>query len=198
MIENLLYIAIVIYSIVLHEVAHGYASKLCGDNTAKNSGRLTLNPISHIDPLGSVVVPAMGLFLGGIVFGWAKGVPINIYNLNGSKIKEFIVSFAGIFINLVLAVIFLMIIKLSILPEIYNTLLIKAAVINIGLGFFNLLPIPPFDGMSMLRAIFPSLKHKYQHLEHNPVVMIGLILFAAFIFSFIYRDIVEFMFNLIV
>lgn len=194
--DTAIYIAIVIYSIILHEVAHGYVAKLCGDKTAERAGRLTLNPVPHIDIFGSVILPIIAVMSGTGVFGWAKGVPVNPYNLN-TKTKEFLVSVAGIFTNLLLAIIFLFLIKFSIFPEVYNELFIKIAVVNIGLGFFNLLPIPPFDGMSILRSIFPNLKHKYQFIEHNPMVMIGTVLFAGYIFSFFYRDILEFIFKLV-
>ena len=194
--DTIIYIAIVIYSIILHEIAHGYVAKLCGDKTAENEGRLTLNPLPHLDPIGSVILPVTAVLSGFGVFGWAKGVPVNLYNLNGSKIKEFLISVAGIVTNLILATIFLLLIKFSILPEVYNDLFKKAAIVNIGLAFFNLLPIPPFDGMSMLRAIFPSLKHKYQNIEHNPVILIAVILVASFLFSFIYKDILDFVFGI--
>ncbi len=194
--DTILYICIVIYSIILHEIAHGYVAKLCGDRTAEDAGRLTLNPGPHLDPIGSVILPVTAVLSGFGVFGWAKGVPVNLYNLNGSKIKEFLISVAGIVTNLILATIFLLLIKFNVIPEIYSNLLIKAATVNIGLAFFNLLPIPPFDGMSILRAFFPSLKHKYQHLEHNPVALIVIILVASFLFSFIYKDILDFVFGI--
>ena len=194
--DNIIYIIIIIYSIILHEIAHGYIAKLCGDDTAERAGRLTLNPAPHIDPIGSVLLPVIAVMSGTGVFGWAKGVPVNIYNLNGSKIKEFFVSAAGIVTNLLLATMFLLLIKFSVFPQVYNDLFLKIAIVNIGLGFFNLLPIPPFDGMSMLRAIFPSLKHKYQAFEHSPVAMIITILAASYVFSFIYKDIIGFIFKI--
>jgi Zn-dependent protease len=195
-IDMIIYIGIVIYSIILHEIAHGFTAYLCGDNTAKDSNRLTLNPVPHIDPVGSVLIPVGAVLMGYGVFGWAKGVPVNIYNLGGSRLKEFLVSAAGVITNLILASIFLLLIKYGVGGPVYQELFFKVAIVNIGLGFFNLLPIPPFDGMSILRSIFPSLKHKYQGLEHNPASMIIAILAGSFLFSFIYSDIVRFVTNL--
>lgn len=191
-IEIIIYITIVIYSIVLHEIAHGWTAYIFGDNTARDANRLTLNPVPHIDPIGSILVPVSAVLMGFGVFGWAKGVPINLYNLGASRLKEFIVSAAGIIANILISVFFLILIKYNVGGEVYREIFFKAAIVNIGLAFFNLLPIPPFDGMSMLRSIFPRLKHKFQSFEYNPVSMIFAILIASYLFSFIYRDIVNF------
>lgn len=207
-IDIIITLAIVIYSIILHEIAHGYVALLCGDNTAKEAGRLTLNPAPHIDPVGSIIVPAIGALSGAGIFGWAKGVPVNLYNLN-SKFKNFAVSSAGIITNLLIATIFLLLIKFSFIdfnnPLIqnladtlkkYSEIFFKVAIINIGLGFFNLMPIPPFDGMSIIRSFYPKLYHKFSYMEHNPAFMIIAILVASYLFSFIYGDIVKFVVNL--
>ncbi len=191
--DTIIYIAIVIYSIILHEIAHGYVAYLCGDNTAKNANRLTLNPVPHIDPVGSVLLPVIAVMSGFGVFGWAKGVPVNLYNL-GSKLKQFMVASAGIVTNLLIASVFLFLVKFGIFQN-YQGLFLKVAIVNIGLGFFNLLPIPPFDGMSMLRSIFPQLGHKYEHLEHNPAAMIISILLASQLFGLIYPSITKFVFE---
>lgn len=189
--DTIIYIAIVIYSIILHEIAHGYVAYLCGDNTAKNANRLTLNPVPHIDPVGSILLPIIAVLSGFGVFGWAKGVPVNLYNL-GSKLKQFMVASAGIITNLLIASIFLFLVKFGIGGQALQEIFFKVAIVNVGLGFFNLLPIPPFDGMSMLRSIFPQLGHKYEHLEHNPAAMIISILVASKIFSLIYPSIITF------
>jgi Zn-dependent protease len=195
-IDTVIYIGIVIYSIVLHEIAHGWTAYVFGDNTAKEANRLTLNPVPHIDPIGSVLVPVSAVLMGFGVFGWAKGVPINMHNIGASRVKEFLVSAAGIITNILIAIIFLLLIKYNIFNQVYEALMFKVVVVNIGLAFFNLLPIPPFDGMSILRSIFPRLKHKFQYIEHNPASMIVAILAGSYLFSFIYRDIVNFFVNL--
>jgi Zn-dependent protease len=189
--DTLIYIAIVIYSIILHEIAHGYVAYLCGDNTAKNANRLTLNPVPHIDPVGSIILPIIAVLSGFGVFGWAKGVPVNLYNL-GSKLKQFMVAAAGVLTNLLIASLFLFLIKFGIGGLGMQEIFFKVAIVNIGLGFFNLLPIPPFDGMSMLRSVFPKLGHRYEHLEHNPVAMIISILIASKVFGMIYPSIITF------
>ncbi len=194
-IDTIITLAIVIYSIILHEIAHGYVAKLSGDNTARDAGRLTLNPLPHIDPVGSIIVPAIGAMSGAGIFGWAKGVPVNLYNLN-SKFKNFAVSAAGIVTNLLIATLFLLLIKFGIFGVAYNEIFFRVAIINIGLGFFNLMPIPPFDGMSIIRSFYPKLYHKYSFIEHNPAFMIIAILVASYLFSFIYGDIVRFVINL--
>lgn len=195
-IDTIIYIAIVIYSIILHEIAHGWTAYIFGDNTAKDANRLTLNPVPHIDPIGSILIPVAAVLMGYGVFGWAKGVPINLYNLGSSRLKEFLVSAAGIITNIIIAIIFLLLIKYNIFGQVYEALMFKVVVVNIGLAFFNLLPIPPFDGMSILRSIFPRLKHKFQSFEHNPASMIVAILIGSYLFSFVYRDIVVFFTNI--
>lgn len=194
-IEMFIYIGIVIYSIILHEIAHGYAALLCGDTTAKRAGRLTLNPGPHIDPIGSVALPLMAVLSGFGVFGWAKPVPIDPGYLT-TKAKEVFVSVAGIAANFALCFIFLILIKSNFLSE-YNGLFIKIAVVNLGLGLFNLIPIPPFDGMHILRAIFPRLKSFATELEYNPLSMIVAILVAGYLFSLFFSDIANFVFGLV-
>ncbi len=190
-IDTIIYIAIVIYSIILHEIAHGWTAYIFGDNTARDANRLTLNPVPHLDPIGSILIPVAAVLMGYGVFGWAKGVPINLYNLGSSRLKEFLVSAAGVITNILIAIIFLILIKFGISAT-HTELFFKVVVVNIGLAFFNLLPIPPFDGMSILRSIFPRLKHKFQSFEHNPASMIVAILIGSYLFSFIYKDIVNF------
>lgn len=189
--DTILYIAIVIYSIILHEIAHGWVALKCGDVTAKYAGRLTLNPVPHLDIFGSIILPTVSIMNGWGVFGWAKGVPVNMYALN-TRWKEFAVSFAGIATNLLIATIFLILLKFGIAGETYQKLFLNIAIVNIGLGFFNLIPIPPFDGMQILRAFFPALKHRFQSFEHNPLSMIAAILVAGQIFGYFYKDLVTF------
>ena len=192
--ETFLYIGIVIYSIILHEIAHGYTAYTFGDNTAKREGRLSLNPLPHLDPVGSVLLPLMAVVSGFGVFGWAKPVPIDPSYLN-TKFKDILVSAAGILTNFLLCFIFLLIVKLDIAP-IYNKLLLMAASVNLGLGIFNLLPFPPFDGLQILRAVFPKLKHKFIHFEYNPAAMITSILIAGYVFSLFFPAVLNFIFGL--
>ena len=194
-VENLLYIAIVIYSIILHEMAHGYAALICGDNTAKRAGRLTLNPLPHLDPIGSVALPILAVISGFGVFGWAKPVPIDPSFLN-TRVKEIFVSAAGVVTNILLSFLFLMLLKFNVAAS-YQGLFIKIAVVNLGLGIFNLLPFPPFDGLQILRAIFPKLKHLATELEYKPAAMLVSILIAMYVFNLFFSPLVKYIFALV-
>lgn len=152
-------IAVLILSIIIHEVAHGYAAYRLGDPTAKLAGRLTLNPISHIDPIGSIFLPAfMVLTHSPILFGWAKPVPYNPYNLKNQRWGEALVAGAGVATNLFLAVVFGIIARFANQYG-YDTFAVLAATItltNLYLGVFNLIPIPPLDGYTFLRGLLPN------------------------------------------
>jgi Zn-dependent protease len=151
-------LAILIVSVVIHEVAHGYAADSLGDPTARLSGRLTLNPIRHIDLTGSILVPAfLVLTNAGILFGWAKPVPYNPYNLKNQRWGEAIVAAAGPLTNLFLALILGLVARFGVgtLPAPFITLSTVAAFVNLFLGLFNLIPLPPLDGYTTLRGILP-------------------------------------------
>jgi Zn-dependent protease len=151
-------LAILIFSIVIHEVAHGYAANMLGDPTAKLSGRLTLNPLRHIDPVGSILVPALLVITNaGILFGWAKPVPYNPYNLSNKRWGEAIVAFAGPGTNLFIAIIFGLIARFGAgqLPDAFVLIATVASFVNLFLGLFNLIPLPPLDGYTTLRGLLP-------------------------------------------
>jgi len=153
-IEIIFGIIILILSVVVHEVSHGYAANMLGDPTARLQGRLTLNPLAHLDPFGSILVPALTALGGGFIFGWAKPVPYNPYNIN-HKFGEAIVAFAGPLSNIVLAVIFGLFIRLGVGSEMFQLLSYQVVFINILLAVFNLLPIPPLDGSKILFNFLP-------------------------------------------
>ena len=153
----------VIYAITVHEVAHGLIAKGFGDMTASRQGRLTLNPIAHIDMLGTVILPALLIYLGGLVFGWAKPVPVNPYNFKNRNRAMFFVAIAGPLANLIMAIIwstlfmiffaFSMESLLSVrFTELFTLMCTYGVFINLLLMFFNLLPIPPLDGGRVLRS----------------------------------------------
>jgi Zn-dependent protease len=153
-------IAILVISVVVHEVSHGYAALMQGDVTAKYAGRLTLNPIKHLDPFGSVIFPLLlSLIPGGIIFGWAKPVPFNPNNLRNKRWGEAIVAIAGPISNIILAIVFGILIRFSDflgLNQSFIELSLVVVLINIVLAIFNLIPIPPLDGSKILFSFFPK------------------------------------------
>jgi Zn-dependent protease len=149
-------VIVIIFSVVIHEVAHGYAADFLGDPTARLAGRLTLNPLGHLDPVGSVLVPALGAIFGGFIFGWAKPVPYNPYNLKAGRWGPALVALAGPATNLLLAVIFGLIIRLTSGAVTLISPLGFVVQINIMLAIFNLIPVPPLDGSKLLFALLPN------------------------------------------
>lgn len=154
-------VLILVFSIIIHEIAHGYAAYALGDPTAKLARRLTLNPIRHIDPLGSVIIPGLlVLSSSGFLFGWAKPVPYNPYNLRNQRWGEAIVSIAGVATNILLAIVFAVIARGAFAAGAtgFGELAALVVLVNLFLGIFNLFPFPPLDGYTFLRSILPARK----------------------------------------
>ena len=176
---------VIIYSIILHEIAHGYAAYVQGDETAYRMGRLTLNPLPHIDMVGSVFVPLFAFLSLGTFFGWANPVPYNVHNIR-TKIGHAFVAAAGVLTNLLLAlltgIVFKVLAAQGVLTYDMGVALLTIIKINVSLAFFNLIPVPPFDGMSILQALFPRL-HINSRVVYNPLYMIGAILVASVLYS---------------
>ena len=168
-------------SVVIHEVSHGVVADYLGDPTAKLQGRLTLNPLKHLDLFGSVIVPTISYFLGGFIFGWAKPVPYNPYNLRPGRWSEAMVALAGPASNLILVVLFGILLRFG-LSNGWSTgfVHITALVVfvNILLMVFNLVPIPPLDGSKLLFAFFPERTFQLRGFFER----YGLILVLFFIF----------------
>lgn len=195
--EVIFLIAILVMSVVIHEVAHGVAANYLGDPTAKLQGRLTLNPLPHVDPMGSVILPGiLALSSAPFLFGWAKPVPYNPYNFQrGGRWGEAFVAAAGPAANLALAVVFGLAIRFGLVPPEALSLATAIVFLNILLALFNLIPIPPLDGSKILSALLPrSLALSYARvrgvLEHNiflafGIVIIGVLLFGAQLASLI-------------
>ncbi len=190
-IDNIIYILVLIYSIILHEIAHGYVAYREGDNTAKWAGRLTLNPLPHIDIIGSIIVPIATYISTGGAMGWAKGVPYNPHMLRG-KYSEAKVAAAGVITNFLIATISAFILYFSkgvdnIAFNIINYVLIYAIIINISLGIFNLLPLPPFDGLRIITSLFPNrTRGLMQMIDNNATVYLLVSVYIAYnLFAYI-------------
>jgi Zn-dependent protease len=200
-ISALFFIAVLIMSVVVHEVSHGYVANMLGDPTARLSGRLTLNPIPHIDLVGSIVVPLL-LYLsthGGFMFGWAKPVPVNEHNLKNKKWGMGLVGVAGVFANFLLAVIFGLLIRFSDtigLSQSFVEISFTIMLINLVLGVFNLIPVPPLDGSKVLFSLLPFRLHYIEEMiERYWIVLLVLVLFFA---SNLIYPVIEFLIRLIV
>lgn len=160
--DIIIVLIILLFSAIVHEVCHGLMAERLGDSTARDEGRITLNPISHIDPYGSILLPALMYFAQApftahpIIFGAAKPVPVNFNQLRPRKLGMILVSLAGPASNFALAVICGLIIKLGLSNSVADPILIDAIFVNLLLGTFNLIPIPPLDGSKILVALAPE------------------------------------------
>ncbi len=183
--QGLFPVIIILFSIILHEIAHGYAAYIQGDETAYRAGRLTLNPLVHIDMMGSVIVPLFAFFTAGTFFGWAKPVPYNPYNIR-TRIGQAFVAAAGILTNIFIAILAIVVFKIALSNGLVSGRMGEAVMtiimVNVSLALFNLIPIPPFDGMSIIQSLFPRL-HISSRLIYNPVYLIGAILVASVLYS---------------
>ena len=178
-----LIIFVVVPAIVLHEVAHGLSAYLLGDPTAKDRGRLTLNPINHIDPVGSLLVPGLlflahylGMTRSLMLFGWAKPVPVNFRNLRPMRLGMALVALAGPVTNIILAFIFS---KLYIWPAMskFTHICAWGVLFNLILAVFNMIPIPPLDGSRVLSSVLPpKLASYYSRLEPFGIIIVILLL----------------------
>jgi Zn-dependent protease len=202
----LVLIPALVIAIVFHEVAHGYMAKLLGDPTASERGRLTLNPLAHVDPIGTLVVPGALALLGAPVFGWAKPVPVNKWRLRNPRFGMMAVAAAGPGSNFVLALAGAVVLGLTMPSGLafgdgigvgasflidgagavawFSTGLFYFLLVNIFLGLFNLLPIPPFDGSHIVGGLLPDgLRAGWERLQGlGMVLLIGLIA-ASWVFG---------------
>ncbi len=199
-VDAIFFIVILIFSVILHEVSHGYVADMLGDPTARLAGRLTINPIPHIDLFGSILLPAALILTGsGVVIGWAKPVPYNPYNLKNQRLGTLFVSAAGVATNFLIALIFGLLIRFADgLPLSFLIMAKMVVTLNIVLGVFNLLPIPPLDGSKIFLTLFPKWFSPIEEFaERNFMfVIIGLLILLPVFFGPIVITITSFIFRL--
>jgi Zn-dependent protease len=181
-------------AIVIHEVAHGFVAYRLGDPTAKSAGRLSLNPLKHVDPFGTVILPLILAFTGAPVFGYAKPVPYNPRYFKNLKVGEVLTAFAGPAANLAMALLAALVVNVAVL--FFNssgdvsywviTALIQFILINLYLMFFNLLPIPPLDGSSIIVPFLPSkaLPTWYQIQRYALPILLILVMVVPMFLNF--------------
>jgi len=194
--SNLFLYVIIILSAIVHEYAHAWAAFSQGDPTAKYEGRLTLNPIAHIDLWGTVIMPLALLYFFGMFFGYAKPVPVNPYNFKDQRRGIIWVSAAGVAANFLIAILLGLVIRL--LPSFFlNPFLSLIVMINIWLGLFNLLPFPPLDGSKLLMALANVNENRYAKVIEvlsSPVgILVAIFIamtFLPYVSNFIFRLIV--------
>ncbi|MGO9332690.1 MAG: site-2 protease family protein [Acidimicrobiales bacterium] len=179
--DTLIFLLALIPAIICHEVSHGVVALWCGDDTAKRAGRLTLNPLKHIDPFGSIVVPLVLVLTGGPPFGWAKPVPVAVNRLRHPRNQSVLVSFAGPATNIILATIAgIALHELLVHSQggLVAQIVYEFGIVNVVLAVFNLLPIPPLDGSALVERLLPvSALPGYYRMRMGFMVVVLLLVF---------------------
>jgi len=196
-------VIIMMFSITMHEIAHGFVAYLRGDNTAKDMGRLTFNPIAHVDLIGTILLPLAMLILGSpVVFGWAKPVPVNYNNLKKPKTDIALVAAAGAATNILIAIIAGLVIRALALANFLSDgsfiVLYYIFIMNLAFAVLNLIPIPPLDGSKVLASFLPrNAAYKYLSINDYVGFLLVMILIATGIFGNIVLPIIWFSFKLL-
>ena len=199
-INSIFYVVILIFSVVIHEVAHGYAADYFGDPTARLAGRLTMNPIKHIDLWGSIIIPFL-LVISGTTFlvGWAKPVPYNPNHFENKKKGTIVTALAGVCANFSIAILFGLLMRF--VPTFgvgtpAHMITSTIVIVNIVLGLFNLIPIIPLDGSKVLFEILPQSAHKFKYFWEKNSIFI-LIIFIFFFWAQIAIPMISFLYKLL-
>lgn len=197
--ETIFFIAILIMSVVIHEISHGFMALRFGDKTALYAGRLTLNPLRHLDMFGSIILPAfLILARSPFMFGWAKPVPYNPNNLSNRRWGTLSVAAAGILANIFLALFFGLVLRFSpsgAASPSFISIISSIVAINLGLAIFNLVPIPPLDGSKILFSLLPA--SFYPVVSFMEEYSFLLIIIFIFFFADALYPVLTFLFNLI-
>lgn len=188
--SSLMYIIILIFSIVIHELAHGYTADRLGDPTARLEGRLTLNPIAHLDMFGSVILPLLLIITGApFIFGWAKPVPFNPYNLKNPKWGGALIALMGPVSNFLIVAVTAVCLHFFDVSVFWEAILHGVMITNIALGVFNLVPLPPLDGHHILFAFLPDSLDRFKESLRNiawPLIIVFLMFGANYLTPIIY------------
>ena len=187
--EWILQIPVLFFSVIFHEFAHGYTAYRRGDDTAYLSGRLSFNPMPHIDPVGTILLPAACVFMGFPAIGWAKPVPVNPYRLHNPRSDMAMVALSGPLSNITLAVAAVIVFKLLSLGFVRGDIVITllrtlsfAVIINLALAFFNLIPVYPLDGSQIALGVLKGrwLEIYERHLPYGVYIIMGLVVTGLF------------------
>lgn len=203
------YMVALIFSLSVHESAHAWTSNYFGDDLARSQGRISLNPLSHVDPIGTLLFPAMAFFTHAPLIGWAKPTPVNPFRWRNKRVANFWVSIAGVICNFAIAIIAAIIIRVLAMAKLFvllparygvvafptnDSMILEGAAqlltifltLNIALGVFNLIPIPPLDGSKVLQSLLPeSFEPGFEALERFGFILLILAMFTG-VFSLIF------------
>lgn len=198
-IDFLFSIIVLIVSVMVHEVSHGYAAYAWGDPTAYYQGRLSFNPLKHLDLWGSIIIPILSFWLGGLLFGWAKPVPVNLYNVKNQKWGPPLIALAGPASNILIAVLAGLVLRFGLIYQILTPALVNIlgiiVFINLVLAVFNLIPVPPLDGSKLFYAVIPERYREVRSWLER--LSLPLILVLVLVIWPILSPVLGYLFNLI-